>query len=85
MIGFHILIEKHKSMTGLVIMIIVMRGCEFGMLLLNFLTSLQEIMMNVVDVLSLLQLFDLLFKCRLNIIVSVIKDIYTIKNKIKVF
>lgn len=54
MIGLYIRIEVHKRVTGLVIMIVIVCSCQFGVLLLNFLTSLQEIMVNVVDVLRLL-------------------------------
>ncbi len=57
----------HEGMTSLVIMAIIVRSCKLRVLLLNLLTSLQEIMMNVVDVLRLLQLLDLFFKRRLNI------------------
>lgn len=53
MIGLHIRIEVHKR-RRLVIMVVIIRSGKFGVLLLNFLTSLQEIVMNVVDVLRLL-------------------------------
>ena len=54
MIGLHIRIEVNKGVIRLVIMVVIVRSRQFRVLLLNFLPSLQEIMVNVVDVLSLL-------------------------------